>query len=173
MDNVKEEKGIQNIINIYSLNGNIKQLWDYFSSDINNDNLNEKIILFIKDKLSEQINIELTQDIVDYIIDKGSNSIIDRIFNQEFFELFINKTIENKSENNLIEEKSLFLIQKWVKKFSGKYQILIEIYNKYKKDGKSFPEIINTYNKYTNINENNNDNLKEKTDIISNNDEKY
>ena len=125
MDNLKKEEDLQNIINIYSLNGNIKQLWDYFSSDINNDNLNEKIILFIKDKLSEQINIELTQDIIDYIIDKGSNSIIDKIFNQDFFDLFINKTIENKNENNLIEEKSLFLIQKWVKKFSGKYQILI------------------------------------------------
>ena len=165
MDNLREENELQNIINIYSLNENNKQFWDFFSYDINNDNLNEKIIIFIKNKLLEEKNIELTEDIIDYIIDKGSSSIIDRIFQKDFFDLFINKTIENNNQNIKIEEKSLFLLKKWINKFYDKYNILIEKYNYYKNNGKSFPESINTYNKYINTTEYNNENIKQSNDI--------
>ena len=173
MKNLKEENELHNIENIYSLNGKNKELWDSFLSDINNEDLTEKIIIFIKNKISEKQNIELALDIIDYIIDKGSNSIIDKIFQSDFFDLLINITIENNLENVKIEEKALFLMHKWVKKFNDKYNILIDYYNQYKNNGKSFPDTINTYDKYISNLENNNvdlkqlenlDNLKENAD---------
>ena len=182
MKNLKEENELHNIENIYSLNGKNKELWDSFLSDINNEDLTEKIIVFIKNKISEKQNIELALDIIDYIIDKGSNSIIDKIFQPDFFGLLINITIENNLENVKIEEKALFLMHKWVNKFNDKYNILIDYYNQYKNNGKSFPDTINTYDKYISNLENNNvdskqlenlDNLKENTDNtpIANKDE--
>ena len=157
MDNSVDETEIKNIKNIYILNGNNIESWENFYLDINKEEYIEKIFIYIKSKFLEGTNNELTLDIIDYIIDKGSCSIIDKIFQKDFFDLFIEKTIENK-DNNILKEKALFLIKKWEDKFNNKYSELIEKYNKYKTEGISFPETLKTYNKYIQFDENKPDN---------------
>ena len=154
MENSNDENDTKNIMNIYLLNGENKESWDLFNLDITKDNPNENIIFYLKNKIKEEPNNELTLDIIDFIIDKGSNSIIDKLFNQDFFDLLTNQTIEINNNNSKIKDKSLFLIKKWVDKFKDKYILLIEKYNKYKNEGQIFPEIIDkTYNNYIQIDE--------------------
>ena len=158
MDNSIEEKNTKNIEDIYSLKGNNKELWESFKSDINKENQNDNIINFIKNKLLEDPNNKLNLDVIDYIIDKGSDEIIGKIFQKDFFDIFINKTIINNNENIKNQEIPLYLLQKWSNKFNEKYKLLIEKYRELKNNGITFPEIqIKTYEKYLQ-NENNNEN---------------
>ena len=163
MENLIDEKDIKNIMNIYLLNGNSKESWDLLNLEINKDNSNEKIIFYLKNKINEDPNNELNLDIIDFIIDKGSNSFLDKIFQKDFLDFFTNKTIEINNNNSKIKDKSLFLIKKWVDKFKDKYILLLEKYNKYKNEGQIFPDIIfKTYNNYIQIDENKNNNEENK-----------
>ena len=159
MDNSIEEKNTKNIEDIYSLKGNNKELWESFKSDINKENQNDNIINFIKNKLLEDPNNKLNFDVIDYIIDKGSDEIIGKIFQKDFFDIFINKTIINNNENIKNQEIPLYLLQKWSNKFNEKYKLLIEKYRELKNNGITFPEIqIKTYEKYLQNENNNNEN---------------
>ncbi len=159
MDNSIEEKNTKNIADIYSLKGNNKELWESFKSDINKENQNDNIINFIKNKLLEDPNNKLNFDVIDYIIDKGSDEIIGKIFQKDFFDIFINKTIINNNENIKNQEIPLYLLQKWSNKFNEKYKLLIEKYRELKNNGITFPEIqIKTYEKYLQNENNNNEN---------------
>ena len=161
-NNSSDESDIKNIMNIYLLNENNSNSWNLFYNDISEENPNEKIFSYIKNKINEEPNNELNCDIIDYIIDKGSNLFIDKIFQQDFFDLLTDRTIENNKENLEIKEKSLFLIKKWVNKFNDKYKTLTEKYNKYKNDGILFPEkTFKTYDKYIKINIKNNEENKD------------
>ena len=153
MNNSLDEQELKNIINIYKLKGNNSDLWKILKLDINKEEYDEKIILFVINELLEGNNNELTLDIIDYIIDEGSCSIKNKIFQNNFFNLFLEKTIENR-DNNIIKEKSLFLLKKWKDKFNDKNKELINKYNKYKSEGMYFPENIKTYDKYIQIEEN-------------------
>ena len=170
MDNPIDEECIKNIANIYSLNGNNKESWDSFLLDINSEKPNEKIIIYLKNKLTEEQNNHLNLDIIDYIIDKSKSIFVEKIFDHDFFDVFINKTVETINENKEIKEKSLFLIKKWYEAFIDKYKLLSDTYNKYKDEGIIFPEKkYITYDKY--IQENiNNDNIKEQINELSNKD---
>ena len=149
MDIQENEESIKNIKYIYSLNSNNKEAWDSFKSDINSENPNKKIIIYLKNKIIEEPNNELNLDIIDYIIDNGDNKFIDEIFQPEFFDTFINKIIETNNENKEIKDKALFLIKKWNDKFKDKYKLLLNIHNKIKNDGIIIPEKnFSTYDKY-------------------------
>ena len=167
MDNPNEENIYKNIDNIYLYEGNSKDSWINLIIDINDENKNEKNISYIKNKLLQKQNNELTLDIIDFIIEKGTKTIIDIIFKEDFFNILINTIIDDNTNIN-IQQKFLFLIQKWINKFNEeniKYEILIEIYNKFKNEGKEFPQtILQTYDKYIQFKEND---INEKKEVIN------
>lgn len=170
MDNSTEEKDTKNIADIYSLKGNNKELWESLKLDINKENQNDNIINFIKNKILEDPNNKLNFDIIDYIIDKGSDIIIGKIFQKDFFDVLINKTIINNNENIKNKEIPLYLLQKWSNKFNEKYKLLIEKYKEFKNNGIIFPEIpIKTYEKYLQNETNNNKNNIENNNNNDNN----
>ena len=111
MDNPNEENIYKNIDNIYLYEGNSKDSWINLITDINDENKNEKNISYIKNKLLQKQNNELTLDIIDFIIEKGTKTIIDIIFKEDFFNILINTIIDDNTNIN-IQQKFLFLIQK-------------------------------------------------------------
>ena len=161
-NNSSDENTINNIMNIYLLKENNSDSWNVLNKEITKENADEGIFSYIKNKINEEPNNELNLDIIDYIIDKGSNSFIDKIFQPGFFDLLTDKTIENNNKNLEIKQKSLFLIKKWFDKFNDKYKALLEKYNKYKNEGIVFPEkSFKTYDKYIQINKKNNEEKKD------------
>jgi hypothetical protein len=170
MENSKEDNPKNNIIKLYELKGNNKELWEKLTTNIKNGNQIKKIINFINNKLIEEPYNELNLYLLDYIIDIGNDSIIDQIFDQDGFYIFVNTTIFHNKDNKTIQDISLYLVEKWYNRFKEKYKSLMDQYKEFKNEGKEFPQNkIVTYEKYIKIeNENDtkeqNNNDKENTD---------
>ena len=169
---------IQNMINIYSSDGKNKNAWQLFFKDINNDILEETIISTLEKNMKEYPRNEITADIIDFIIDFGSSTIINLIAQNKFLDTFINLLKSETKAGLENQKKVIYLTQKWAKKFYGNQNLSIffQKYNFLKSNGIVFPPdtfIMNTYDKFvikndiliSNNNQNQNQNAKDDNDF--------
>ena len=153
MENTQTNKEIEFLENIYKLNGEDQKDWEKLNTEISKDIPNEEINSFIKNKLLTEPDNELNIDLVDYIMDKGSHSIIAEIFSKDFIDVFTDQTLANNKDNATIYQQTLFLLLKWSSNLledTDYYKVLTEKYNKYK-DNEAMPftrASFNTYFKY-------------------------
>ena len=137
----KKEGTLLNISNIYFAKGENKKFWKKLLYDIIS---NDRIIIFnivseLFQSLKKNNNLELSIYIIDFIMDYGSESIIESITKEEFLYYFT-KILSNKYETKEENKKLvLYLIQKWTLDKGKKYVNLQLSYDKLKNKGIIFP----------------------------------
>ena len=133
---------------IYDSDGKNIYEWKEFlyEININKNKINNEIKSRLNQSFIDKNKIELTSDLIDFIIDYGSNSIIDLISDEKLLENFILLS-ENSSKE--LQKKVVFLIQKWALKFKDKnvYSIFKKYYDILKSNDIIFPE--NDYKMFT------------------------
>ena len=158
---------IINLINIYQSKGSNQLFWELTLFDINKKALNKQIVDYLAKHIKGLREIDLTLDIIDFIMDNCTNNkIIDLISQKNFIDsiIFLLKAYINSST----KAKILFLIKKWAKKFETTFPIYNEKYNKLYNEGFKFPaEVVITYKKYVKNDIKNDENF---FDINNNND---
>ena len=154
------EENINNNSNLNKIifsNGNNKEAWKDLIYEINSDNLNSNnnIISKLKSFLIEKKNIEITLDIIDFLVHYGASTIVELIAKKDFLKLIL-ELLKNSSKSSVnIQKKVIFLTQKWAKKYKNennpKYSAFIDNYNTLRKEGIMFPPSnfkLETYIKY-------------------------
>ena len=146
-----------NLYKTISSIGNNKEAWEDLICEINTADLNfsNNIIYTLQNFLIEKSNIEITLDIIDFLVHYGSSTIVELIAKKDFLKLIL-ELLKNSSKSSVtIQKKVIFLTQKWAKKFekenNPKYSAFIDNYNTLKKGGIIFPPNnfkLETYNKY-------------------------
>ena len=169
------------ILNIISSNGNNKELWVKLLSDIYTGeiNINDDIILSLKDFLTKKANAEICLDIIHFLVDYGTPNIVEQIAKKDFLQIIL-ELLKKSSDNSIeVQKKVIFLTKIWAKKFENEknqnYLTFIDNYNTLMKENIIFPPDyfkLETYTKYISNEEANNaimkaKNMKEK----NNNDE--
>ena len=154
---------------IFSSNGEDKESWsDLLCSLISGDNENiQKAIIFLKQNLMIKEKVELTLDIIDFLITYGTQEIIEQIAHKDFLNCIL-VLLKNKSKSSVeVQKKVIFLTQKWHKKFENEENSKLigfsENYNSLKKAGIIFPPEnynIQTYNNYISEEESQNSLMK-------------
>ena len=167
-----EEDEIANLINIYSCHGKNKFYWELLLSDIRKQSVNSKITCYFTKKIEEQSEIDLTLNIIDYIIDNETNDNIITLFSYNDFVTNVLNLLKINSDN-LIHEKILFLIRKWANQLKEKYPIFMEKYNKLLNDGIKFPEENENFITYKIYFENNENNFDNNGDLFNSEMDKY
>ena len=156
---MENKKIIMNVNEIIDSQGKNKKLWEklYIEININLMNNNYDTISYLNNNLILNKNVDLTLDIIDFIIDYGSEDII-TLITPEFLKNIRNLlTTRYKSENDILF-KILFLIQKWgtsCPKYKN-YLNFRNIYEKLKKENIQFPskEVqLKTYLNFITLNE--------------------
>jgi hypothetical protein len=156
---MENKKIIMNVNEIIDSQGKNKKLWEklYIEININLMNNNYDTILYLNNNLILNKNVDLTLDIIDFIIDYGSEDII-TLITPEFLKNIRNLlTTHYKSENDILF-KILFLIQKWgtsCPKYKN-YLNFRNIYEKLKKENIQFPSKeaqLKTYLNFITLNE--------------------
>ena len=168
MDQNKKDV-ISNLSQIFSSNGENKEAWsDLLCSLISGDNENiQKAIIFLKQNLMIKEKVELTLDIIDFLITYGTQEIIEQIAHKDFLNCIL-VLLKNKSKSSVeVQKKVIFLTQKWHKKFekeeNSKLIGFSENYDSLKKAGIIFPPEnynIQTYNNYISEEESQNSLMK-------------
>ena len=175
---MKEENNkSKNISIIISSNGNNKEAWENLLNNIisNDSNINNDIISNIYQFLIEKKYIEINLDILDFIVQYGSFSIIELFVNKNLSKQIL-ELLKNNSKSSLnVQKKIIFLIQKWARKYEKEnQQIYLDFINNYKslkKAGITFPPDnfkMTTYEKYISDEEAKNIINKIKTDNENN-----
>ena len=155
---MKEENNkSKNISIIISSNGNNKEAWKNLLNNIisNDSNINNDIISNIYQFLIEKTYIEINLDILDFIVQYGSLSMIEIFVNKNLSKQIL-ELLKNNSKSSLnVQKKIIFLIQKWARKYEKEkqqiYSVFINNYKSLKKAGITFPPDnfkITTYEKY-------------------------
>ena len=155
---MKEENNkSKNISFIISSNGNNKEAWENLLNNIisNDSNINNDIISNIYQFLIEKTYIEINLDILDFIVQYGSLSMIEIFVNKNLSKQIL-ELLKNNSKSSLnVQKKIIFLIQKWARKYEKEkqqiYSVFINNYKSLKKAGITFPPDnfkITTYEKY-------------------------
>ena len=155
---MKEENNkSKNISVIISSNGNNKEAWENLLNNIisNDSNINNDIISNIYQFLIEKTYIEINLDILDFIVQYGSLSMIEIFVNKNLSKQIL-ELLKNNSKSSLnVLKKIIFLIQKWARKYEKEkqqiYSVFINNYKSLKKAGITFPPDnfkITTYEKY-------------------------
>ena len=147
---MKNEKGIyiDNILNIFNTKGNDKNFWELFFNDINSNNeiTNKNITSKLNQCIWENQDLQLALDIIDFIIDYGTDSLITEI-SSDFFLNNYNHILSSDYKCDIEMKKlALFLLQKWSEKktdFNFK-----KYYMKLVNDIKSLSQIIGFPSKY-------------------------
>ena len=156
---MENKKIIMNVNEIIDSQGKNKKLWEklYIEININLMNNNYDTISYLNNNLILNKNVDLTLDIIDFIIDYGSEDII-TLITPEFLKNIRNLlTTRYKSENDILF-KILFLIQKWgtsCPKYKN-YLNFRNIYEKLKKENIQFPSKeaqLKTYLNFITLNE--------------------
>ena len=152
-----DENMLSNIEKIFSANGEDKDAWSNYLCDIisGNSKIIQETISTLKQNLINKEKVDLTLDIIDFLIQYGSTEIIEQIAQKDFLNSIL-VLLKNKSKTSVeIQKKIIFLTQKWYKKFENEQKEntigFINIYNSLKKGGIIFPPPsyqIQTYNKY-------------------------
>ena len=160
---------ISNISEIFSSNGENKESWSDLLCNIisSNPKTIQETVFFLKQKLNNKENVDLTLDIIDFFLNYGSQEIIDELAQKDFLNtiLFL---LKNKSKSGVnIQKKIIFLTQKWHQKFekdeNPKIKGFSDNYNILKKGGIIFPPQsyqIQTYNNYISEEESQNSLMK-------------
>ena len=170
-----ENKSLSSVSKIYSSNGEDKESWsDLLCNIISSDNKSIKeITSFLKQNLINKEKVDLTLDIIDFLINYGSQEIIEQIAQKEFLNCVL-VLLKNKSKSSVeVQKKIIFLTQKWHQKFEKEENPNIkgfaENYNSLKNGGIIFPPPsfkIQTYNNY--ISEEESQNFLMKANAIKN-----
>ena len=133
---MKEENSrSKEISNIISSNGNNKKAWENLLKNIisNDSNINNDIISDIYQFLIKKSNIEINLDILDFIIQYGSSTIIELFVNKNLSKQILELLKNNSKSSVNIQKKIIFLIQKWARKYEKeKEQIYSDFINNYK-----------------------------------------
>lgn len=145
------------ISKIYDSNGQKLNYWKKLLFEIKSDNkkINDEIFTKLNQSILDKINIDLTLDIMDFIIIYGNNMIIDLIAKNEYFLINIKHLLKRDAQidSETTLKKVISLIQKWGLYFynNEKYSIFKDNYLslKYKIRFPS-PDEIETYQKYYN-----------------------
>ena len=145
------------ISNVISSNGNDKDSWSELLCNITSysqNSLQETVSILSKNLINKE-NINITLDIIDFLINYGIPEIIELIAKREFLAniLFL---LKNKSKSSVeIQKKIIFLTQKWHQKFENSENENLKgfsnNYNSLKKGGIIFPPpsySVKTYNNY-------------------------
>ena len=150
-------KSLSNVSKIYSSNGEDKESWsDLLCNIISSDNKSiQETTSFLKQNLINKEKVDLTLDIIDFLINYGSQEIIEQIAQKEFLN-YVLVLLKNKSKSSVeVQKKIIFLTQKWHQKFEKEENPNIkgfaENYNSLKNGGIIFPPPsfkIQTYNNY-------------------------
>ena len=140
---------------IYNSEGKNKNEWQEFlyEININKKKINNQIITRLNQSFKDKNKIELTPDFLDFIIDYGSNTLIDLISDEKFLGNFISLIKKSANSSTQLQKKVIFLIQKWALKFENKniHPIFKNNYNYLKSLNIAFPSQnynIDTYKKY-------------------------
>ena len=162
---------LSNLEKIFSVNGEDSVSWSNFLCDIisGNSKIIQETISILKQNLLNKEKVDLTLDMIDFLINYGSSEIIEQIAQKDFLKsiLFL---LKNKSKASVdIQKKIIFLTQKWYQKFQNDQKEntkgFIDIYNSLKKGGIIFPPSsyqIQTYTKYITDDESQNSLMKAK-----------
>ena len=153
--NVQEKNKI-NITEIYNTKGQDKKFWKgllYEITVLNFNGIHNNIVTKLNQCLLENIDIDLTLSIIDFIIDYGNSNIIKLIVADYFLRnikiLLTNKSDVNKETRRLV----LYLIQKWAIKYGNKdhYTEFNQLYGDLINKEIHFPQVnikFQTYNKF-------------------------
>ena len=114
---MKNEEGefYDNILNIFNTKGKHKNSWELFIYDINsnNENINRNIISKLYNCIWENQDLELALVIIDFIIEYGSDSLINEIASDFFLHNYI-YILSPKYECNQENKKlAIVLLKKW------------------------------------------------------------
>ena len=160
---------ISNISEIFSSNGENKESWSDLLCNIitSNPKTIQETVFFLKQKLNNKENVDLTLDIIDFLLNYGSQEIIEELAQKDFLNTILS-LLKNKSKSGVnIQKKIIFLTQKWHQKFekdeNPKIKGFSDNYNILKKGGIIFPPQsyqIQTYNNYISEEESQNSLMK-------------
>ena len=148
-----------NISLIISSNGKNKESWENLVCDLDSgdSNIPNNIISILNENLVDKKNIEITLDILDFLVHYGTPSIIELIAKKEFLKSILELLkVKNSTKSNVnIQKKIIFLTKKWAKKYENsenmKFSYFTQNYNSLKKGGIVFPPDsykLETYTKY-------------------------
>ena len=150
---------ITSILNdLYSCQGNNSFLWSTLLTSFTRDNSGEECVTFIKNKLSECPNEELTLDILDYLMDNKVPSVVSLVGQKPFLNCLMELLkFENKTTMD-VQKKTLYIIQKWaiMQENEPNKQIFKEFYMFLQSNGVFFPPkndptvVHYTYSKFIN-----------------------
>ena len=148
---------ISNISEILSSNGENKESWNNFLCNIISGNTKsiQETVFYLKQKLINKEQVEIILDMIDFLINFGSQEIIEQIAQKDFLYTILS-LLKNKSKSGVnIQKKIIFLTQKWHQKFENDENPNVkgfsDNYNLLKKGGIIFPPQnyqIQTYNNY-------------------------
>ena len=148
---------ISNISEILSSDGESKESWNDLLCNIisGNQKTIQESVFFLKQKLITKEKVDLILDITDFLINFGSQEIIEQIASKDFLNTILS-LLKNKSKSGVnIQKKIIFLTQKWHQKFekdeNQNVKGFSDNYNLLKKGGIIFPPQnyqIQTYNNY-------------------------
>ena len=117
---------------IYDTNGKNQNQWKklLFEIQLDDKNINNAIFSKINNSLIDKVKVDLTIDVIDFIIDYGINSIIDLIANSDLLLNFKHLLKVDSQLNIEAQKKVVFLIQKWGLKFNDnpRYSIFKDTY---------------------------------------------
>ena len=153
MENEKKLMSVNEIINSH---GKSKKSWEklYIEINIKLMNNNYNTVSFLNNNLILNKKVDLTLDIIDFIIDYGSEDII-TLITPEFLRNIRNLiTTRYKSENNILF-KILFLIQKWATSYPNNTNFR-NIYEELQNKNIQFPSkdfLLETYLKFIALDE--------------------
>ena len=170
-ENKNEVNGeLLNLINLYQSKGENQLFLQLTLLDAEKETLNKQIIDYLKKQIDDQKEIDLTLDILDFIMDFCTNNdTIILISEKNFLDSIISLLKAYISSST--KEKILFLIKKWAEKFETTFPTFNEEYKKLKEEMFQFPdEEIVTYKKYFKnkiINEENYSGFNNNTDKFS------
>ena len=148
---------VSNLSKIISSNGNDKEAWENLLCDINSDesNICNDVISLLKKNLIDKSNVEISLDILDFLVSYGEPSIVELIAKKDFLKCIL-ELLKNSSKSSVdIQKKIIYLTQKWAKKYENEknmnYQTFIDNYTSLNKGGITFPPLnfkLETYTKY-------------------------
>ena len=150
-----DQNKISFIQRIYDSNGKYIKEWKKFLFEIKmqDSQICKEIKAKLEKSLNDKNNIDLTCDIIDFIIDYGSESMIDLLIEKIFFDKFLGLLKKTTNSPKEIQKKVIFLLQKWKLKYEKipKYSLVEKYYEYLKKMDIRFPNSnykIETYDKY-------------------------
>ena len=145
-----------NISEIISSNGNNKEAWVNLLCDIYSDDSNKiyhDVISFLKNNLEKILNVEITLDILDFLVNYGNPTIVALIARWDLINR-ISVFLKNEFNSSIeVKKKIIFLSQKWGKKYEKEknFQNFVVNYKDLQKLGIIFPKLtykLETYTKY-------------------------